>query len=97
MYAVIGQVKLVPDRRDEALKLLKERGEAMVAGLAGSRGGYWARPLDNDTQHSFWLFDTEENARAAAAIFGRGPPPGAPATFVSVEVCEVVGKATTEL
>jgi hypothetical protein len=93
MYAVIGQVKLVSDRRDEALRMIKERGEAMVRGLAGSRGGYWARPLDGDIQHSFWLFDTEENARAAAAMFGKGPPPGAPATLVSVELCEVVGQA----
>jgi hypothetical protein len=93
MYAVIGKVKLVSDRRDEALKLIKDRGEAMVRGLAGSRGGYWARTLEEDIQHSFWLFDTEENARAAAAMFGKGPPPGAPATFVSVELCEVVGQA----
>jgi hypothetical protein len=93
MFVVIGQVKLVPTRRDEALKMIKERGEAMVKGMAGSRGGYWARPVDSDTQYSLWLFDTEENARAAAAVFGKGPPPGAPATMVSVEICEVVGEA----
>ncbi len=93
MYAVIGQVKLVANRKDEALKMLKERGEAMVRGLAGSLGGYWARGLDGgDIQHSVWLFDSLENARAAAAIFGKGPPPGAPATFVSLDVCEVVGQ-----
>jgi hypothetical protein len=93
MHAVIGQVKLDPSRKDEALKLIKERGEAMVRGLTGALGGYWARPLDNDIQHSFWIFDTEQNARAAAAMFAKGPPPGAPATLVSVEVCEIVGQA----
>ena len=92
MYAVIGQVKLVPNRKDEALKMLKERGEAMVRSMAGSQGGYWARTIDGDIQHSVWLFDSLENARAAAAIFGKGPPPGAPATFVSLDVCEVVGQ-----
>jgi hypothetical protein len=92
MYAVIGQVKLVPNRRDEALKLIKERGEAMVRGMAGSLGGYWARTIDGDIQHSVWLFDSLESAHAAAAIFGKGPPPGAPATFVSLDVCEVVGQ-----
>jgi len=92
MYAVIGVVKLVPDRRDEALSMLKERGAAMVRGLAGSVVGYWARTIDGDHQHSIWIFDTLEHARAAAAIFGKGPPPGSAATFVSLELCEVVGQ-----
>ena len=93
MYAVIGVVKLVSDRKDEALQMIKERGEAMVRGLPGSRGGWWSRSVEGDLQHSFWLFDTEENARAAFAMFGKGPPPGAPATLVSVELCEVVAQA----
>jgi hypothetical protein len=93
MHAVIGRVKLVADRRDEALKLIKERGEAMVKGMAGIVAGYWTRTLESDIQHSIWLFDSLENARAAAAVFGKGPPAGAPATFVSLEVCEVVGQA----
>jgi hypothetical protein len=92
MHAVIGQVKLDPNRREEALKLLKERGEQMVRGFAGVVVGYWARPVDSDIQHSIWLFDSEANARAALAVFGKGPPPGAPATFVSVDLCEVVGQ-----
>jgi hypothetical protein len=93
MYAVIGQVKLDPNRRDEALKMIKERGEAMVRGFTGVIAGYWARAVDGDIQHSIWLFDNEENARAAFAVFAKGPPPGAPATFVSVDLCEVVGQA----
>jgi hypothetical protein len=90
MYAVIGQVKLVSDREEEALKLIKERGEAMVRGFAGIVAGYWTRTLDSDLQHSVWLLDSLENARAAAAVFGNGPPPGAPATFVSLDISEVV-------
>jgi hypothetical protein len=36
--------------------------------MIGSAGGYWARSHGGDIiQHSFWLFDTEENARAAEA------------------------------
>jgi hypothetical protein len=82
---------LFAGREDEVLKLVKDRGEAMLRGLPGSRGGYWVRPLAGDLQHSFWLFDTEANARAAAEMFGKGPPPGGPATLVSVELCKVVG------
>ena len=95
MHALIGRVKIKPDRADEALSMLNERGVAMLQGMAGSAGGYWARTLEGDiVQHSFWLFDTEETARAAEATFnGLRDMPDAPATFVSVDVCEVIGHA----
>jgi hypothetical protein len=95
MYAVIGRVKIKPDRADEALAMVGERGVAMLQGMAGSTGGYWARNLDGEIiQHSFWLFDTDKNARAAEATFNQlRNMPDAPATFVSVDVCEVVGQA----
>ena len=95
MHAVIGRVKIVPDRADEALAMIGEGGVPMLRGMTGSAGGYWARSQEGDIiQHSFWLFDTEENARAAEATFNqlRGMPE-APATFISVDVCEVVGHA----
>jgi hypothetical protein len=95
MHAVIGRVRIKPDRADEALSMLREHGAAMLQGMAGSTGGYWARNVDGEViQHSFWLFDTEENARAAEATFNRlREMPDAPATFVSVDVCEVIGQA----
>jgi hypothetical protein len=95
MHALIGRVKIKPDRADEAFAMLRERGVAMVQGMAGSAGGYWARSLEGDiVQHSFWLFDTEENARAAGATFSQlRNMPDAPATFMSADVCEVIGQA----
>ena len=95
MRAVIGRVKIKPDRADEALIMLGERGVAMLQGMAGSTGGYWARSLEGDIiQHSFWLFDTEEHARAAEATFNQlRDMSDAPATFISVDVCEIVGQA----
>ena len=71
MYAVIGRVKLEQGRENEALAMISERGVAMLRGMEGSTGGYWARSLGEDpvVQHSFWLFDTEENARTAEATF----------------------------
>jgi hypothetical protein len=95
VYALIGRVELKPERAGEALSMIRERGVAMVQGMAGATGGYWARNLDgDDIQHSFWLFDTEENARAAEQTFNSlRNMPGAPATFVSVDVCEIVGQA----
>jgi hypothetical protein len=74
--------------------MIAERGVPMVQGMAGSSGAYWARTLDGEPiQHSLWLFDSEEHARNAEATFNRlREMPDAPATFVSVDVCEVVGQ-----
>ena len=93
MHALIGRVKLKPERADEALSMIDQHGVAMLRGMAGSADGYWARSIDGEPiQHSFWLFDTEDNARAAEATFNRlRDMPDAPATFVSAEVCEVIG------
>ena len=95
MYALVGRVKLKPERADEALAMIAEGGVAMLQGMAGSAGGYWLRNLEgDDIQHSFWLFATADDARAAEATFNRlREMPSAPATFVSVDVCEVVGQA----
>jgi hypothetical protein len=96
MYAVIGRVKIKPGHEQDTLAMIDGGGVAMVNGLPGSRGGYWARTVDGDEliQHSFWLFDGEDGARAAEATYqALREMPDAPATFVSVEVCEVVGQA----
>ena len=96
MYAVIGRVKIKPDRGDETLAMIGDHGIAMLQGMAGSQGGYWARTVDSGDliQHSFWLFDTEDNARSAETTFTTlREMPEAPAVFVSVDVCEVVGEA----
>jgi hypothetical protein len=96
VHAVIGRVKIKAERGNEALSMLNERGVAMLRGMPGSRGGYWARSLDGADiiQHSFWLFETEVDARAAEATFkSLRDMADAPATFVSVEVCDVIGQA----
>ena len=93
MYAVIGRVVIKPDRADEAGSMIGERG--VLQGMTGSAGGYWARSLDEGDiiQHSFWLFDTEKNARAAEATFIQlREMPDAPATFLNVDVCQVIGQ-----
>jgi len=96
MHAVIGRVRIKPGHEDETRAMIGDHGIAMVRGMAGSSGGYWCRSAEDGDliQHSFWLFDTEENARAAEATFGAlRDMPEAPASFISVDVCEVVGEA----
>jgi hypothetical protein len=96
MYAVVGKVRIKPGHEQETLAMIDNGGIAMVKGLPGSRGGYWARTLDGDelVQHSFWLFEDEQGARAAETTYqALREMPQAPATLISVEVCEVVGQA----
>jgi len=96
MHAVIGRVNIKPGHEDETRAMIASHGVAMLQGMTGSSGGYWSRAADEGdiVQHSFWLFDTEENARAAEATFlSLRDMPDAPATFVSVEVCEIIGQA----
>jgi hypothetical protein len=96
MHAVIGRVRIKSGHEDETLAMIETGGVAMVHGMPGSKGGWWSRSRDDDglVQHSFWLFDTEENARAAEATFNMlREMPEAPATFMSVDVCEVIGQA----
>jgi hypothetical protein len=95
MYALIGHVKIKPGREDETLAMLQEHGANLVQGMAGSQGAYWARVQGDGEliQHSFWLFDTEENARLAETTFNSlRDMPEAPVTLVSADVCEVVGQ-----
>jgi hypothetical protein len=95
MHAVIGRVTIKPGREAETLAMINEHGVAMLQGMVGSAGGYWARTLAGElVQHSFWLFETEGDARTAEATFlTLRDMPDAPATFVGVDVCEVVGRA----
>jgi hypothetical protein len=96
VHAVIGRVKIKPGHEDETQAMITNQGIAMVQGMAGSSGGYWSRSTsDGDlVQHTYWLFDTEENARTAEAVFNTlRNMPDAPAVFVSVDVCEVIGQA----
>jgi len=93
MHAVVGRVKIDTGREDEARKFLHEFVVPSAKGLAGFAGGYWTRALDEDTGSSLVLFDSEENARAAAAQMAEGPPPGGPVSFMSATVCEVLAQA----
>lgn len=93
MHAVVGQVRIDTSREDEARKLLDEFVLPTSKQLAGFQGGYWSRALEGDGGHSMLLFDSEENARAAAERIAEGPPPGAPTSFVSATVCEVIAQA----
>ena len=93
MHAVFGQVRVETSRESDARDLLNNFVVPTSKEFPGFISAYWGRAVDADSGHSVLLFDSEENARAAAARIAEGPPPGAPVTFVSATVCEVVAQA----
>jgi hypothetical protein len=93
MHAVFGRVEIDASRADEATELLNNYTLPMVKQAPGFVSGTWARSEDGTRGQSLILFESEETAQAAAERAATGPPPGAPVTFVSAEVFEVLAQA----
>jgi hypothetical protein len=93
MYAVFGKVEINSSRADEAAELLNNYTVPMVKQASGFVSGTWARSADGTRGQSLILFESEDAAKAAAERAATGPPPGAPVTFVSAEVFEVLAQA----
>lgn len=91
MYAVVVRVKVNDVER--AQETLESEVVPQVSGAPGFKAGYWTRSTDGgDTDGvSMVVFDSEDNARAAADRV-RGMVPDT-VTLDSVEVREVVASA----
>ena len=96
MYALIGRVEIKPGHEEETAIMAREHGPTLVGGMSGSKAAYWARALDERgkvIQHSFWLFEAEEDARMAETVFNSlRDMPQAPAAFLSADVCKVIAQ-----
>ena len=93
MYAVVGKVEIDASRAAEAVELLNGYTVPTVKQAPGFVGATWLRSEDGTHGQSVILFESEDAAKAAAQRAAEGPPPGAPVTFVSAEVYEVVAQA----
>jgi hypothetical protein len=94
MYAVIVRVEIDATRLDEADKLLHATVVPRVKSAEGFVRGLWLRSTDGQTGRGLVVFDSEEHAQAGAEqARQQAPPPGAPVTFQSAEVVEVVAEA----
>jgi hypothetical protein len=92
MYAVFTEVNANESHIESGREFLPQRA-APMARERGAKGGYWLAPLGGRGV-AIVVFETEEEARAAAAMFsvGEAPMPDAPegVTVRTVEVREVL-------
>ena len=84
MHAVVAR-STVQDF-DQARKFLREEGIPRLSQMPGFVSGHWVR-LGETSGASMIVFESEESAEAAAAMFRSNPPPSV--SPVSIEVGEV--------
>lgn len=91
MFANLVDVRIETDF-DEALKGLHEEVIPQIKQAPGVVAGYWMRPPDNGKEgRSVVVFETEQQAQAAAQMIPEGSNPMEGVTIVHVETREVVG------
>ncbi len=91
MHGVIIDVKVDPDREQEARDMLNNMVVPRARTHRGIITAYWLQDINGDILRSIQVYDTEENAKETAQRIGsQGPPPGAPVTLVSVNTYEVI-------
>ena len=89
MHAVVIRVTI--NEGEGATKFLREEIVPRVSQAPGFVAGYWVRLEDSDAGASTIVFESEEQARAAADQIQ--PPPGGEASIESISVGEVVAHA----
>jgi hypothetical protein len=93
MYGVIVEVKVDPSREEDMRTMLREMVVPRASARAGFVAGYWLRATDGDSIRVVEIYDSVDNARAAASQIAEGPPPGAPVTLEALATYEVLAKA----
>ena len=93
MHGLVVRLQIDTARAEDAVKLLHEFVVPTVKQGAGFVSGTWMRSEDGTGTCSVLLYEDEEVAKAAAGRAAEAPPSGAPTTFVSAEVFEVMAQA----
>jgi heme-degrading monooxygenase HmoA len=89
MYAVVVRVKV--GGGDATVSELRDQVVPRVKSSPGFKAGYWTRSEEGSDGLSIVVFDSEENARAAAERIPQGMPRDV--TLEDVQVREVVASA----
>ena len=70
MYGIIIEVKVDPNRENEAGRMIREMIVPKAKAHAGFAAGYWLRALESDVIRSVHLYESQESAQAAADARG---------------------------
>jgi len=91
MHGVIIDVKVDPNREEEARNMLNNVVVPRAKTHQGIAAAYFLREMNGDILRCIELYDTHDNAKETAErIRSQGPPPGGPVTLVSVNIYEVI-------
>jgi hypothetical protein len=94
MFGIIIEVNVDLNREAEAIQILHEVIVPRARGHEGFVSGYWLRAVDGNLLTSVQIFESLQDAQAAAArIQTEGPPPGAPVTLASITTYQVLATA----
>jgi heme-degrading monooxygenase HmoA len=91
MHAVVVRVSI--GDVNVATPELRERVVPRAKGAPGFVAGYWTQSDDRDNGLSMVVFDSEDNAKAAAELIRTAGVVAETVTLESVEVREVVANA----
>ena len=91
MHAVVVRVNI--HDYDVAHEGLVTQVVPAVSQAPGFVAGYWTRSSSDNKGISMVMFDTEDQANAAAAMIQQGPPNPDAVTLEGVEVREVIESA----
>jgi hypothetical protein len=84
MFAVLVSVTIDPERQEDAKAELTSNVVPRVSQLPGAVAGYWLAPTDGHG-YSTIVFESEEQARAAAEAVPNGLPQAVTLDFVDVK------------
>ena len=93
MQAVVVHVKIDPNRRDEAERMLHEEVVPMVQQAPGLVNAYWLLSEDQAEGFSVIVFDGKDAARQAIDLNPPQPPADSPVQLAGVQLYEVVAQA----
>jgi hypothetical protein len=92
MHAIVVTVAIEPGQAEASQAILNEQVVPRVAAASGFSTGFWTQGAAGTDGLSMVVFDTEDNANAAAEMARNMPlPPGV--TMRGVEVRAVVAHA----
>ena len=91
MHAVVVAVKIEPDQADASRTVLENEVVRRVSQAPGFSSGYWTAANDQTNGLSMVLFDTKNNAEAAANM-ARSMPLPPEVTTDRIEVRGVVAQ-----